>query len=55
MGSPAVYSGEQSLNAGKAKLNRNIPRKGIWTASYSNEIYFHSKVRKEQIENDLIL
>ncbi|ECR6202615.1 ATP-binding protein, partial [Salmonella enterica subsp. enterica serovar Enteritidis] len=37
--------------AGRAKLNRSLPRKGIWKLGYYDGVYYHGKARKEEIEN----
>lgn len=39
--------------AGSAKLNRSLPRRGIWKASYHDGIYYHGKARKQEIEDAL--
>ena len=40
-----------SKEAGRAKLNRSLPRKGIWKLGYYDGVYYHGKARKEEIEN----
>ncbi|EDZ3589501.1 AAA family ATPase [Salmonella enterica subsp. enterica] len=39
--------------AGRAKLNRTLPRKGIWRTDYFEGIYYHGRARKEEIDNSL--
>ncbi len=39
--------------AGRAKLNRSLPRKGIWKIGCYDGVYYHGKARKEEIENAL--
>ncbi|HBI2666413.1 TPA: ATP-binding protein [Escherichia coli] len=39
--------------AGQAKLNRSLPRKGIWKTGYSHGVFYHSKARKDEIHNAL--
>ena len=49
-----LLKGRQCSNnlceAGRAKLNRSLPRKGIWKLRYYDGVYYHGKARKE-IEN----
>ncbi|MEA9392152.1 AAA family ATPase [Acerihabitans sp. TG2] len=37
--------------AGRAKLNRNLPRKGIWKLGNYEGVFYHGKARKDEIEN----
>ncbi|EFH8398158.1 ATP-binding protein [Escherichia coli] len=39
--------------AGRVKLNRSLPRKGIWKIGDYQGIYYYGKSRKEEIENAL--
>ncbi|EJU5434807.1 AAA family ATPase [Salmonella enterica] len=39
--------------AGRAKLNRSLPRKGIWKLGYYQGVFYHGKARKEEIGNAL--
>lgn len=39
--------------AGQAKLNRSLPQKGIWKTGYSHGVFYHSKARKDEIQNAL--
>ncbi|EKD0249661.1 AAA family ATPase [Escherichia coli] len=38
--------------AGRAKLNRSLPRKGIWKLGYYDGVYYHGKARKEDYADD---
>lgn len=39
--------------AGRAKLNRNLPRKGIWKLGNYDGVFYHGKARKDEVENAL--